>query len=64
MPSVHFPRAARMARFASVLPRRARISRKRLPNEAFAAAHEVVLDGLPAHGLQKGTQAGDRKQPT
>jgi transposase len=34
------------------------IFRQRLPQEAFAAAHEVVLEGLRAHGLLKGRHLG------
>jgi transposase len=34
------------------------VIRQRLPHEAFAAAHEVVLEGLRAHGLLKGRNLG------
>ena len=34
------------------------VFRQRLPQEAFTAAHEVVLDGLRAHGLLKGRHLG------
>ena len=34
------------------------VFRKRLPAEVFQAAHEVVLDGLRAHGLLKGRHLG------
>ena len=34
------------------------VFRKRLPQEVFQAAHEVVLDGLRAHGLLKGRHLG------
>ena len=34
------------------------VFRQRLPAEVFQAAHEVVLDGLRAHGLLKGRHLG------
>ena len=34
------------------------VFRQRLPGEVFQAAHEVVLDGLRAHGLLKGRHLG------
>ena len=34
------------------------VFRKCLPQEVFQAAHEVVLDGLRAHGLLKGRHLG------
>jgi transposase len=34
------------------------VFRKRLPDMVFQAAHEVVLDGLRAHGLLKGRHLG------
>jgi len=34
------------------------VFRKRLPQEVFQAAHEVVLEGLRAHGLLKGRNLG------
>ena len=34
------------------------VFRQRLPEEAFAAAHEVVLEGLRTHGLLKGRHLG------
>ena len=34
------------------------VFRQRLPEEVFAAAHEVVLEGLRSHGLLKGRHLG------
>ena len=34
------------------------VSRQRLPEEVFAAAHEMVLEGLRTHGLLKGRHLG------
>ena len=34
------------------------VFRQRLPEEVFAAAHEVVLEGLRTHGLLKGRHLG------
>lgn len=34
------------------------VFRKRLPEAVFQAAHEIVLDGLRAHGLLKGRHLG------
>ena len=39
-----------------------RVFRQRLPEEIFAAAHEVVLEGLRTHGLLKGTPPRHRQQ--